>query len=256
MQTVTENQRTSGTDSPKTTKTLTRRALTPTWNITKQMGSTITSLFHVQTRLADGRPSLLIDPGSVGNLSGDAWAKGVAQAAARNGHTPSYEKRPRPLRVSGVGQGTQACNYDCKLPVAFKQLDGRTVSMGFITTPTVQSSELPGLLGLTALRKNRAVLDFQKMELYFAGPDDHDLRSSLPPGSDGFELEIAPSGHLVLPCCEYASGTVSQDHSLTLVTHENRQPRGIPPPPRGPPVLPTIISEGLTFVSPPGLQQS
>jgi hypothetical protein len=68
-------------------------------------GSTIASLFHVQTRLVDGPPSLLIDPGSVGNLSGDAWAKGVAQAATKNGHTPSCEKRPRPLRVSVVGQG-------------------------------------------------------------------------------------------------------------------------------------------------------
>ena len=219
-------------------------------------GTTIASLFHVQTRLADGRPSLLIDPGSVGNLSGDSWAKGIAQAAAKNGHTPSYEKRSRPLRVSGVGQGTQVCNYDCKLPVAFKQLDGRTVSMGFITTPTVQSSELPGLLGLAALRNNRAILDFQKMELYFVGPGDYDLQSCLPPGSDGFQLEVAPSGHLVLPCCEYASGTASQDHSLTLVTQEGRQSRGIPPPPRGPPVLPTIISESLVLTTPPGLQKS
>ena len=157
--------------------------------------------------------------------------------------------------MSGVGQGTQACNYDCKLPVAFKQLDGRTVSMGFITTPTVQSSELPGLLGLTALRKNRAILDFQKMELYLCGPGDYDLQSCLPPGSDGFQLEVAPSGHLVLPCCEYASGTASQDHSLTLVTQEGRQTRRIPPPPRGPPVLLTIISESLVLAPPPGLQQ-
>ncbi len=214
--------------------------------------TTITPLFHVQTRLADGRPSLLIDPRSVGNLSGDAWAKGVAQAAARRGHVPSYERRPRPLKVSGVGQGTQDCNYDCKLPVAFKQLNGSTVSMGHITTPTVQGSELPGLLGLTALRKNRAVLDFQKMELYFCGPGDYDITSGLPPGTDGFQLEVAPSGHLVLPCCEYESGTVNQDHSLILVTQERSHGRRVPPPPTRPPVLPPV-TENLDLAPPPCL---
>ena len=119
-----------------------------------------TSAYHVQTRLADGRPALVVDPGSVGNLSGDAWAKEVAKAAARHGKHPEYQKRPRPLRVSGVGQGAQTCVYDCKLPVALRQLNGETVSLGCITTPTVSGSELPGLLGLTALRKNRAILDF------------------------------------------------------------------------------------------------
>ncbi len=117
-------------------------------------GFAIAPLFHVQIRLADGRPSLLIDPGSVRNLSGDAWAKGVAQAAARHGHTPSYERRPCLPRVSGVGQGTQACSFDCKLPVALKHLDGSTVSMGHITTPTVNGSEAQGLFGLNALQKN------------------------------------------------------------------------------------------------------
>ena len=103
-------------------------------------GINISPLLHVQTRLADGRPSLLIDPGSVGNLSGDVWAKGVAQTAARHGKTSSYERRPRPFRVSGVGQGTHACNSDCKLQVVFKHLDGTTVSMGHITVPTVEGS--------------------------------------------------------------------------------------------------------------------
>ena len=75
---------------------------------------------------------------------------GVAKAAARNGHHPSYEKRARPLKVSGVGQGAQACVYDCRLPVALRRLDNSSVSVGHLTTPTVSYSDLPGLLGLTA----------------------------------------------------------------------------------------------------------
>ena len=49
--------------------------------------------YHIRTQLPDGRLSLIIDPGSVGNLCGDRWAKTFAQAAARNGKSPSYEKR-------------------------------------------------------------------------------------------------------------------------------------------------------------------
>ena len=49
--------------------------------------------YHIQTRLANGQPSLLIDPGFVGNLCGDKLAKEVAQQAARNNRHPSYTKR-------------------------------------------------------------------------------------------------------------------------------------------------------------------
>ena len=108
--------------------------------------------YHSQTRLPDGRPCLLIDPGSVGNLCGDKWAKNVAVTAHRNGHKPTYDLRNKPLRVSGVGEGAQSCDYDCKLPIALRQVHGQSaqVSIGHITTPTVPNSELPGLLGLVA----------------------------------------------------------------------------------------------------------
>ena len=113
------------------------------------------SVYHIRTQLADGRPSLIIDPGSVGNLCGDRWAKAVAQAAARNGRNPTYEKRTKPLNVSGVGHGSQSAPFDCKLPIALKQIHGLTVSEGKVTTPAVANSDLPGPLGLTALRKTR-----------------------------------------------------------------------------------------------------
>jgi hypothetical protein len=152
--------------------------------------------------LADGRPSLLIDPGSVGNLCGDNWAKEVAKAAARNGQKPSYEKRSRPLKVSGVGSGTQACVYDCKLPVAFRRVGPSgglqpeagvrpPVSVGHITTPTVSYSDLPGLLGLTALRKSRAIFDFNTLQLHFCGPDDYNRLSGLLVGTTSFQCTFS-----------------------------------------------------------------
>eukprot|EP00974_Lingulodinium_polyedra_P052858 5081465-Lingulodinium_polyedra.AAC.1 len=90
-------------------------------------------MFLINTRLADGRPSIIIDPGSVGNLCGNKWAKEVATAARKNGRRPSYMRRPRPSSVSGMGSGSQECHYDCTLPVAMKQSDNDTKCIGDLT---------------------------------------------------------------------------------------------------------------------------
>ena len=105
--------------------------------------------YHIRTQLADGRPSLIIDLGSVGHLCGDRWAKTVAQAAARTGQEPTYQKRSKPLSVSGVGHGPQSAPFDCTLSISFRRADSEAISSGTVTTPAVANSDLPGLLGLT-----------------------------------------------------------------------------------------------------------
>ena len=65
--------------------------------------------YHIRSQLPDGRPALLIDPGSVGNLCGDQWARSVAVAAKKAGRELSYKRRATPLNVSGVGHGSQKC---------------------------------------------------------------------------------------------------------------------------------------------------
>ena len=77
-------------------------------------------------------------------------------------------------------------------------------------------SDLPGLPGLNTLRYNRAVLDFTTLEMHFLGPGDSQVGKTLPPGPDTFQLEIAPSGHLVLPCSEFKNPP-PKDTSLTLL---------------------------------------
>ena len=124
--------------------------------------------YHAQTRLSDGRPFLLIDPGSVGNLCGDEWAKQLAIAAAKRGHKPSYTQRERPLQVNGVGNSNEICSYNCRLPVGLRKLDG-SISTGHAHTPTIGDSALPVLLGLSALRSIRAVLDLSKLQVHFLG---------------------------------------------------------------------------------------
>lgn len=165
--------------------------------------NTDNATYHINTRLPDGRPSLIVDPGSVGNLCGDTWAKEVAEHAKNHGRKPGFTRRQQPLKVSGVGHGAQQCHYDCSLPVALRPSDSNESSIGNIVIPAVHKSELPGLLGLTALRKNNAILDFATLELHFQGPGRQPLRQHLPAGTETFPLELAPSGHMVLPCCEY-----------------------------------------------------
>eukprot|EP00974_Lingulodinium_polyedra_P064696 6250271-Lingulodinium_polyedra.AAC.1 len=77
-----------------------------------------------------------------------------------------------------------------------KQLGEDTRSEGKLKIPSVPNSDLAGLLCLTALRKNRTLLDFTTLRLHFFGPGDRDMERALPEGTDTFQLELAPSGHL------------------------------------------------------------
>ena len=150
--------------------------------------------------------------------------------------------------------------YDCELPAALKNSDRNGVTTGKITTPTVSGSDLPGLLGLQALRKNRAVMDLNTNKIYFLGPGDYDLLRAMPPGTDCYQAAEAPSGHLVLPICEYVSpkNNTIPEHSLTLVhdttASSSPLPAGVPPPPRHPPVLPPSINTARSTTAAPSHQ--
>ena len=213
--------------------------------------------YHIQTRLPDGRQSIIIDPGSVGNLCGDQWAKQVATEAAKNGYRSSYVQRSKPLQVSGVGNGSQSCVYDCQLPLGLNQSGDNMRTDGKITIPSVQHSDLPGLLGLQALKQNRAVWDFVTNTLYFMGPGDYKLENALPTGTDSYQLVTAPSGHSVLPCCEYSSDSKTAEHTLTLMSRRGASSwtgpvrHGIPPAPSSPPVLPASSGRSDILHPPP-----
>ena len=179
--------------------------------------------------------------------------------AKTSGRKPAYQRRGRALQVSGVGNGSQQCHYDCQLPVAIRPEGGKVLQHGVLEVPAVENSDLPGLMGLSALKRNRAILDFNSLTLYFCGKDQYDLKDALPANTDKYQLEAAPSGHLVLPCCEYKAGSSSRDYSLTLMaksampssTAEEKQAestaQGKPPPPsRSPPPV-----QGLTPTVPP-----
>jgi hypothetical protein len=134
----------------------------------------------------------------------------TAAVCAANGNKPvSATKRSKPLSVTGVGTGGQTCEYDCSTSIVLKDIDGEYVDAVY-TAPTVDNSNLPLLLGLLALIKNRCILDFtqEPMKLYMCGPGG--AKIELAPGSRTFPLEQAPSGHLVLPCSDFEAAAKSK----------------------------------------------
>ena len=124
-----------------------------------------------------------------------------------------------PLKVVGVGHDPQLATHDYTLPISLRLAESQGVSSGTITTPVIANSDLPGLLGLGSLRENRAIIDFGTQRLYFAGSGEYNLNRALPPESSSFQCELAPSGHLVLPCCDYndlavTSAVEAENHCL------------------------------------------
>ena len=83
-----------------------------------------------------------------------------------------------------------------------RDINGHRIT-GDITLPTVYESSLPGLMGLRSLQNLRALIDFQTLRMYLLGPGDYDLAAAMPPGTNVIQLELGPSGHLYMPCCEY-----------------------------------------------------
>ena len=178
----------------------------------------MTNSYASNTELADGQHALLIDPGSVNNLTGGEWVRrgaGLAKAAGRTGSTTIQRKET--LHVSGVGTQSQECHYNAQLPVALQDINGKPIE-GTYLAPTINNSRLPALLGLSTLMQRGAIMDFRNMHLHFTGPGPVEYMQHLPEGTTTFNMLQAPSGHVMLPCCKYPAQQAQpqEDGSLTL----------------------------------------
>ncbi|CAE8619736.1 unnamed protein product [Polarella glacialis] len=181
----------SGYDTPSST-------VLPWWPAS---ATDVTSVLHSATRLADGRMSIIVDPGAWTNLAGARFARMQAQRAVAAGHTPSQSPMTRPLQIQGVGNGVQSAKWQTELPIAVPNADG-TATLHRFEAPTVEGSgeDLPALLGLRSIRSKQGVLETAegKERLSFPGPGGYSIEWS--PGTLHFDLEVAPSGHYVIPC--------------------------------------------------------
>ena len=184
------------------------------------------AVYHASTtRLTDGRHGLLIDPGAWSNLVGEKWAREVAVKAKNNGHQPSQKKMTQPFTVQGVGTGTNDAKWEVNLPIAVSDEEGTTKLCEY-HAPTVsgEGSDLPALLGLESMSKNRAVLEMTDGQEYLTYPGAGGYKIDWSPGTKRYKLVRAPSGHLILPCDAFAQ--IVEDagvHTPVTATHmENR----------------------------------
>ena len=182
--------------------------------------------YHAATQLANGRLSMIVDPGAWTNLIGADLARRLTQSALRHGIRPKQVKMDQPMTIQGVGNGTQACRYKMEIPIAVPHTDGGS-HQHTLTVPIVEGtgSELPGLLGLRSLESARAILDMGTQRLIFPGQGP--LTMELPPGTVEIPLQKAPSGHLVMVIDDYEklikqSGGV-EETGLQLHTAETVQ---------------------------------
>ena len=152
--------------------------------------------FHALVRLkGKDREGLLVDCGAVSNLAGDKWVERTSKLAALHGQGTTMESR-KAQTVEGVGSGSSTITQQAKVPVCIASGD-----IGSFDTAVVSNSELPALMGLESLERNRALIDVIGKKLIYIGQGGYELKLS--PGSLVMQLEKVPSGHLLLPSSEW-----------------------------------------------------
>ena len=103
------------------------------------------------------------------------------------------------------------------LPLAIPRTSGG-VQGGTFSAPCIDGSSAPALLGLKSLTEHRAILDMCSNQLHLLGPGE--TRLELTPGTESFNLERAPTGHLMPPFQEYSRLTESTQGIRHLFTEE------------------------------------
>ncbi len=154
--------------------------------------------------MPDGTLSVIVDIGAWTNLCGRKLARAIAAKAIAAGYQPEQWKMQTPLTIMGVGNGTQGCTWETRLPYPID--DGEDVDLHHFETPTVEGTgeDLPGLLGLRSIRSKEGVVETGpgKEMLSFPGPGGYEIKWS--PGTKHVPLRNAPSGHLVMPLADFS----------------------------------------------------
>jgi len=170
----------------------------PCWNADDNP----TLAYHAQTKLKDGQLSMIVDPGAWASIMGEDLAEALKARAEKNGLKPRVVPMPNPISVAGVGSGSQRCTQKLICPIAVN-VDEQGASLHELQAPIVgdDGKDLPGLLGLKALKATRGILDCNGKKLHLLGPGE--FNPVLPPGSITIPLQEAPSGHLVMIIDDY-----------------------------------------------------
>ncbi len=136
---------------------------------------------------------------AIDNMAGGRIVKRMMKAAEAAGQGSSWNAI-NPVLVEGVGEGASTVNQQASIPLCLA--DGQQGNYNPIVVGTDdKESDLPALYGLAGLRKHAAVIDCGNNRMFFPGPGG--MKYGLSPGTRVHKLEVAISGHLLLPCCEW-----------------------------------------------------
>ena len=141
--------------------------------------------------------ALLVDPGSPDNLVGDRWCQRQAAFCREAGRNPPQAEQIEKFKVGGVGKHAQECDHKISTPIGLE--DG---TEGFYDAPVIRDSDVPALLGRKSLTRQRALIDTFSNKLYLVGHGGYRIQMS--PGSKVYDLVRSDTGHLLLPCSEFA----------------------------------------------------
>ena len=167
-------------------------------------GSDETPYYLASTDLPGGRLGVIVDTGAWTNLWGLHFAQRLANKAVQANLQPTEERLRQPLYVAGVGSGSQQANWELNVPIATTNRDGNTTQHS-MRAPAVEGEgrELPALLGLRSMQAGDGVVEtgVKQKRLTYPGPGGYEITWA--PGAVHFDLESAPSGHLLIPVDNY-----------------------------------------------------
>ena len=167
-------------------------------------GSEDTPYYLASTDLPGGRLGVIVDTGAWTNLWGLHFSQRLAARAIQAQLRPTQERLSRPLHVAGVGNGSQQANWELNIPIATTNRDGTTTQHS-MRAPAVEGEgrELPALLGLRSMQASNGVVEtgVQQRRLTYPGPGGYEITWA--PGAVHFDLESAPSGHLLISVDNY-----------------------------------------------------
>jgi hypothetical protein len=122
--------------------------------------------------------------------------KKFAKIALENGQGSEFKSLQNRTSIEGVGGTPSHCSQTGTVPI---RLSNGMVSSYKATI--IEDSDVPALLGLETMTKERVLLDLIHDRYIKVGPGGFKLELS--PGSTVLELKRAPTGHIMLPATNW-----------------------------------------------------
>ena len=179
---------------------------------------------QTKTELPDRR-SVVLDIGSMVNVVGSNTLTEFERTMAPYDLQPSYEDRPTPFRLSGVGSGSSLCTKEVTIAVAVQFEDKQPQLETFhANVATGSGADLPAIIGKKSLSDKDGVILLRegKEQLIVPGPGGYKIQWS--PGTRIMSLEQVPSGHIAFVCDRYDQMPKGRSvDQISLVTDHKRQ---------------------------------